>query len=274
MTQPLTPSSALITGASSGIGEEIARELARRGANVVLVARSEGKLQELARELIAQHGIQAHVLPVDLTSADAGQQLEQGVQKLGLNVDILVNNAGFGFFGEFREQPAEDIHRMIAVNISALTDLTRRFLPGMMQRGRGRVLNVASTAAFQPGPLMAVYYATKAYVLSFSEAVNEELRTHPAAKGNVSVTALCPGPVQTGFQAASDLNRSKLIHGPMKLAMLSAKEVANIGVTAMLSGQSTVIAGTINQLVALSPRLLPRAAMTRMMSAIQGRREK
>lgn len=269
MTKLSPPSTALITGASGGIGEEIARNLARRGANLILVARSEGKMQTLAQELTRQHGIQAHVIPADLTRPDAGAELEKELAARRLSVDILVNNAGFGGFHEFHTQDAGEIGRMIAVNISALTDLTRRFLPGMVARGRGRVLNVASTAAFQPGPMMAVYYATKAYVLSFSEAVNEELRGT-----GVTMTALCPGPVATGFQETSSLHESSMLNGPLRYTMLSAEKVAGIGVDAMLRGQGTVVAGGINYLMTLSPRLMPRAAMTRMMAGIQARRKR
>lgn len=268
MTAPQNPSTALITGASGGIGEAVARQLAARGSHLILVARSEDRLQALARELAAQYGVQAHVIALDLTRADAGEELEREVTARGLQVDILVNNAGFGGFGEFWEQDAGEISRMIGVNIWALTDLTRRFLPGMVQRGRGRVLNVASTAAFMPGPLMAVYYATKAFVLSFSEAVNEELRST-----GVSVTALCPGPVETGFQAAADLGKSRLLSGPNRVAMLSAAQVANIGVDAMLRRQPVAVAGRINQVQVLAPRFLPRAAMTRLIARVQARRE-
>jgi len=264
-TQPAT---ALITGASGGIGEAIARQLAARGAHLILVARSEGKMQALAQELSAKHGIQAHVIALDLTRPDAGEVLEREVSARQLTVDILVNNAGFGGFSEFWTQDAGEINRMVAVNIAALTDLTRRFLPAMVARGRGRVLNVASTAAFMSGPLMAVYYASKAYVLSFSEAVNEELRGT-----GVSVTALCPGPVETGFQDAASLGESQLMSAGVRLAMLSADEVAKQGVNAMLRGQAVLVAGGVNRAQTLLPRLLPRAAMTRLIARIQARKE-
>lgn len=264
-TQPAT---ALITGASGGIGEAIARQLAARGAHLILVARSEGKMQELSQELSAQHGITAHVIALDLTRPDAGEVLEREVAARQLTVDILVNNAGFGGFSEFWTQDAGEINRMVAVNIAALTDLTRRFLPAMVTRGRGRVLNVASTAAFMPGPLMAVYYASKAYVLSFSEAVNEELRGT-----GVSVTALCPGPVATGFQDTASLGESKLMSAGVRMAMLSADEVAKLGVDAMLRGQAVLVAGGLNRVQTLMPRLLPRAAMTRLLARIQARKD-
>jgi len=274
MTQPPAPpalnmrtSTALITGASSGIGESLARQLAAHGAHLILVARTEDRLHALAAELGARYRVQVHVLPADLNRPGAAAELHAAVQARGLNVDILVNNAGLGGYGEFSTQPADEIDRMIAVNISALTGLTRAFLPDMLARGRGRVLNVASTAAFQPGPLMAVYYATKAYVLSFSEAVAEEV-----AGSGVSVTALCPGPVQTGFQAVSRLGESDLLSGPARLVILSADEVARQGVRGLLVGQRVVVAGRLNRVQTLLPRLLPRAVVTRLIGRVQARR--
>lgn len=268
MTTSTVPATALVTGASSGLGLEMARQLAAHGANLILVARSAGKLQELAQELTSRYNIQVHVLPADLNAPGAGQKLHDAVIAQGLQVDILVNNAGLGFFGEFWEQSPADLQRMINVNISALTELTRCFLPGMQERGRGRILNVASTAAFQPGPLMSVYYATKAYVLSFSEALNEELRGQ-----GVSVTALCPGPVRTGFQDVSSLGESRLLTGVMRLSMLSAGEVARQGVQATLRGQSVVIPGPLNQFMAFSIRAVPRALAPRLLAALQARRK-
>lgn len=274
MTQPPAPpalnmrtSTALITGASSGIGESLARQLAAHGAHLILVARTEDRLHALAAELGARYRVQVHVLPADLNRPGAAAELHAAVQARGLNVDILVNNAGLGGYGEFSTQPSDEIDRMIAVNISALTGLTRAFLPDMLARGRGRVLNVASTAAFQPGPLMAVYYATKAYVLSFSEAVAEEV-----AGSGVSVTALCPGPVQTGFQAVSRLGESDLLSGPARLVILSADEVARQGVRGLLVGQRVVVAGRLNRVQTLLPRLLPRAVVTRLIGRVQARR--
>lgn len=274
MTQPPAPpalnmrtSTALITGASSGIGESLARQLAAHGAHLILVARTEDRLHALAAELGARYRVQVHVLPADLNRPGAAAELHAAVQARGLHVDILVNNAGLGGYGEFSTQPSDEIDRMIAVNISALTGLTRAFLPDMLARGRGRVLNVASTAAFQPGPLMAVYYATKAYVLSFSEAVAEEV-----AGSGVSVTALCPGPVQTGFQAVSRLGESDLLSGPARLVILSADEVARQGVRGLLVGQRVVVAGRLNRVQTLLPRLLPRAVVTRLIGRVQARR--
>ena len=179
---------ALITGASSGIGLDLARLFAKDGHDVVLVARSEGKLREIAAELERDFGMTAHVIVADLAKPDAPQTL---VAQLPVDVDVLVNNAGFGVLGPFVETDLAKELEMIQVNVVALTHLTKLLLPPMVARRRGRVLNVASTAAFQPGPLMAVYYATKAYVLSFSEAIADELRD-----SGVTVTALCPGPTE------------------------------------------------------------------------------
>lgn len=261
------PGTALVTGASSGIGEALAGELARRGATLIVVARSGERLHALAAEWRAQWGVTVHVLPQDLGLPGAAARVAAQVEALGLTVDVLVNNAGFGGFGPFDAQAEPEVRDMLAVNVVALTELTRVFLPGMVRRGRGRVLNVASTAAFQPGPWMAVYYATKAYVLSFSEALAEELRGTP-----VRVTALCPGPVATDFMNRSRLGGSRLLSGPVALGMLSAGQTARIGVNAMLRGQPVVVAGTLNAVLALTPRLLPRAAMTRVMGILQARR--
>ncbi len=269
MTDLDLPYTAVVTGASGGIGEQIARQLAGRGADLVLVARTEAALEALAEEVRAAYGVTAHVIALDLSLPDAGERLEQAISDLGVTVDVLVNNAGFGGFAEFWEQDPGEIDRMLAVNVRVLTDLSRRFLPGMVDRQRGRVLNVASTAAFQPGPLMAVYYASKAYVLSLSEALHEELRGT-----GVTVTALCPGPVETGFQAASKLKNSRLLDGPTRvLTMLPADKVAEIGVESMLAGRAVAVAGRVNQVQVLLPRLLPRSAMTRVIATVQARRD-
>ncbi|MBZ9749730.1 SDR family oxidoreductase [Deinococcus sp. HMF7604] len=264
-----TPATALVTGASSGIGERLASGLAARGASLILVARSEDRLQALASDLGRLHGVPVEVMAADLARSGAAQALAEELTARGLTPDILVNNAGLGHFDEFLQQDLADIGQQLALNITAVTELTRLLVPGMVARGRGRVLNVASTAAFQPGPLMAPYYASKAYVLSLSEALNEELRG-----SGVTVTALCPGPVQTGFQAASGLGHSELLRGPVRLAMLSADEVAAQGLDAMLRGQAVVIPGRLNQLQVAALRLLPRAAVPPMIRRLQARRHR
>lgn len=264
-TQPRPRPTALVTGASGGIGEALARQLAARGSDVILVARTQSKLDILAHELRERYGVRAEVVALDLTRPEAPQLLEDEVAARGLTVDFLVNNAGFASYGEFHRSNRRQELDMVGLNVTTLTDLTHRFLPGMVSRGRGRVMNVASTAAFMPGPLMAVYYATKAYVLSLSEALNEELRGT-----GVSVTALCPGPVETGFQARAGMEESKLVGGN-RSAVVDAETVAREGVDAMLRGQAVRVVGRVNQMQALLPRLLPRSVVPRIVRQAQDR---
>ncbi|MFC4452686.1 SDR family oxidoreductase [Deinococcus sonorensis] len=269
MTQPASDPrpTALITGASGGIGEAMAVQLAARGIHLLLVARSEGRLQTLADRLSVQHGIRADVVALDLSDPQAPARLQQTVEERGLKVDFLINNAGFASYGEFWTLERQHELDMIQLNITALTELTHRFLPGMLERGRGRVLNVASTAAFMPGPLMAVYYASKAYVLSFSEALNEEVRGT-----GVAVTALCPGPVQTGFQARAQMEASRLLSTPSRNPMLlSAEEVARQGLDAMFRGQAVQVTGAANQLLTVLPRFVPRRVVPGLVRRAQDR---
>ena len=254
---------ALITGASSGIGLELARIFAANRYDVVLVARSEGKLRDLARECESS-GVRAHVMAADLSKADAARSIVEGVARLGLEIDVLVNNAGFGLYGPFVETPLATELDMIQVNIAALTELTKRILPGMVTRRRGRILNLASTAAFVPGPLMAVYYATKAYVLSFSEAIANELEG-----SGVTVTALCPGPTASGFQAAASLEESKLVAGR---TLPTSRDVAQAGYDALMAGTVVYVPGMSNKLTALSPRFVPRAMIRKVVRRLQERR--
>ena len=251
---------ALITGASSGIGLDLAHLFAADGHDVVLVARSEGKLRELARELEAKHRVQAHVLVADLAKPDAPREVFERAPA----VDILVNNAGFGTSGKFAETDLRVELDMIQVNIAALTHLTKLFLGPMLERGRGRILNVASTAAFQPGPLMAVYYATKAYVLSFSDAIGEELRGT-----GVTVTALCPGPTATGFQETAQLGKEALLK---LMRPVASMDVARAGYRGLMRGKRVVIPGVKNKLGVQSIRVTPRALATRVVRALQERR--
>jgi len=253
---------ALITGASSGIGLDLARLFAKDGHDVVLVARSEGKLREIAAELERDFGVTAHVIVADLAKPDAPRTL---VAQLPVDVDVLVNNAGFGVTGPFVETDLAKELEMIQVNVVALTHLTKLLLPPMVARRRGRVLNVASTAAFQPGPLMAVYYATKAYVLSLSEAIADELRD-----SGVTVTALCPGPTETGFAAAADMTTTRLfnIAKPMGSA-----EVARAGYEGMKRGRRVVIPGIKNKLLTQSIRVSPRRMVTMIVRKLQESRQ-
>ncbi|MER3482581.1 MAG: short-chain dehydrogenase [Meiothermus sp.] len=244
---------ALITGASGGIGEALAKVFAAHSFNLVLVARSEDKLEALAENLAKAHNVQAHAIAADLSEPKSGAEVIDKLDALGLSVDVLVNNAGFADFGEFYKSDLNKQLQMIALNVTTLTELTHRVLTGMVERGRGFILNVASTAAFMPGPLMSVYYATKAYVLSFSEAIREELRGT-----GVSVTALCPGPVATGFQSRAAMEGSKLLSNPMN-PPTTPDGVAKAGYEALMRGQAVIIPGFMNQMQALAPKLLPRA---------------
>jgi short-subunit dehydrogenase len=257
------PGWALVTGASGGIGLEIARELARRGHALVLVARQEAALQTLAAELRARHRVEVAVWAADLAAAGTVERLAQHLHERGIAPAVLVNNAGYGLYGEHLQTAWAGERGMIELNVLALTELTKRLLPGMVQRGHGRILNLASTAAFQPGPFMAVYYATKAYVLSYSEALAEEL----AGRG-VSVTALCPGPTATGFSdraAASDSALFKSRRLP------DAAEVARYGVQAMERGQRVAIHGRLNRWMAQSIRLTPRRWVTAIVARMSRR---
>lgn len=253
---------ALVTGASSGIGLELARRCARGGFDLVLVARNEAALRGLAAELEQRCGVSATVLVHDLADPAAPAAIRAACAAAGIAIDVLVNNAGFATYGLFSESDLDAQVQMMEVNMLALTRLTRLFLDGMLARGSGRILNVASTAAFQPGPLMAVYYATKAYVLSFSEALANELQG-----SGVTVTALCPGPTASGFQRRAAMEDSKLVAG--KIA--TTADVARAGYAAMLRGQTVVIPGARNRALALLVRLMPRNTVTQFVRRAQER---
>ena len=253
---------ALITGASSGIGLELARIFASEGVDVILSARSEGKLLALAKEVSEAHNVKAEVIVSDLSVVGAAQGLYDVIKERGLVVDYLVNNAGFGVYGEFKETAWADEAAMLQLNIVALTHLTKLFVPDLIARGSGRILNVASTASFQPGPLMAAYFASKAYVLSFSEAIAHEL------KGTgVTVTALCPGATATGFQDAAGAKGSRLFES-RKLP--TGADVAKYGYQVMMRGKRVAVHGLLNRILAQSNRFAPRRlsmAITRMLIA-------
>jgi len=247
MTKP--SNTALITGASSGIGLELAKIHASKGGDLVLVARSRDKLDALKLALEAAHGISATVIAEDLAAPGAAQRIFEQTQAQGLVIDVLINNAGFGGHGLFQEQRLADTQAMMQVNMAALTELTHWFLKGMVQRQRGRILNVSSTASFMPGPLQAVYYATKAYVTSFTQAIAEEVAAH-----GVTATALCPGAVATGFVEAGNLQGVDL----WKQAK-SAQSVAQCGYDAMQRGELVAfneaqLRFMLNWIVPLLPR--------------------
>lgn len=255
---------ALVTGASSGIGLELATLLARDRNDLVLVARTRERLEHVARGLGDEYGVKASVLPADLADPGAPARIAREIAGLGISIDVLVNNAGFGLHGLFAELPLESQLEMIRVNVTGLTHLAGLLLPGMLERRRGRILNVASTAAFQPGPLMAVYYATKAYVLSFSEALASE-----TAGTGVTVTALCPGPTMTEFQKRAGTERTALFTGPL---VLDAPSVALAGYRGLLRGKPLVVPGLGNKALVQALRISPRRLVTAISRKIQQKR--
>lgn len=262
MIEPGLRKPALITGASSGIGLELAKLLAAAGHDLVLVARREAELQALASSLEREFGTRSRIVTTDLAEPGAATTLAKSLTDAGIELEILINNAGFGVYGSFVTTDLQTELDMIQVNSVALTELSKHVIPGMVARGRGRVLNVASTAAFQPGPLMAVYYASKAYVLSFSEALAVELEGT-----GVTVTAFCPGPTESGFQAAARMGHSKLSG-----VLPSSAKVAADGMRALERGTTVSIAGTKNWWLVQSVRWLPRKWVARMVRRIQAAR--
>jgi short-subunit dehydrogenase len=258
----VTAGTALITGASSGIGLELAKLFARDGYDLVLVARRREKLESLGEDLGKRHGIRFRAIAADLADPAAPAEIVRQLAAASVAVDVLVNNAGFGELGPFANTDLETERRMIQVNITALTDLTKLLLAGMLERRRGRILNVASTAGFAPGPLMAVYYATKAYVISLSEALAEELRG-----SGVSVTVLCPGPTLTEFQAVAHMESTRLFRLPG--VVMDAVSVARAGYAGLMRGKRMVVPGLLNRALPLVIRLSPRAMVVRVARLFQ-----
>ena len=247
---------ALITGASGGIGLALARIFAREHYDLVLVARSESRLHEIAGELRSAHSIRVDVLARDLSLPDTIDEIHE---RTGA-VDVLVNNAGYGLYGPFVQFPIADDLNMMHLNMDALVALTKAYLPGMIDARQGRIMNVASTAAFQAGPLMALYYASKAFVLHFSEAIANEL------KGTgVTVTALCPGPTATGFQDRAALSEARL----MRMGSMSAKTVAEAGYRGLMAGRTIVIPGLRNRVMIQGVRFAPRKLVTAIARKLQ-----
>ncbi|HEV3103666.1 MAG TPA: SDR family oxidoreductase [Candidatus Dormibacteraeota bacterium] len=253
---------ALITGASGGIGYELALLFARDGYDCILVARSPDKLKGLAERLESEQRVKTLVLAKDLSKPTAVDEIFEEVTAASMHVDVLVNNAGFPVFGPFVDTDLRVELEMLQVNVIALTALTKLFLRGMVERRAGRILNLASTAAFLPGPLMAVYYASKAYVLSFSQALSNELRGT-----GVTVTALSPGPTRTGFQKRGVMEDSRLVQGQIA----DAASVALAGYRGLMAGKTIVIPGFTNKLIPWVVRLSPRGVVTRVVRRMQER---
>lgn len=254
----------LITGASSGIGYELAKIFAKNGFDLVLVARSDLKLANAALEFQQQYSIRAVPLSKDLSEPNAARDLYNLLTSQGIAIDILVNNAGFGAFGAFIQTNWEEEQKMIQVNMTLLTELSKLFAADMVKRRYGKILNVASTAAFQPGPLMAVYYATKAYVLSFSEALANELQGT-----GVTVSCLCPGPTETEFNKRANISASKLVRSNMRM---KAEPVARIGYKGLMRGKRLIIPGVKNKMFVQAVRFLPRQMITAIIRKVQDKR--
>jgi short-subunit dehydrogenase len=251
----------LITGASSGIGKEFAKIHAEKGGDLIVVARSENKLNELKKELEENYKINVFVIQKDLTKPNAPKEIYEQIQKAGLKVDYLINNAGFGGLGKFNERELEKDLEMINLNISALTALTHYFLQDFVKKNEGRILNVSSTASLMPGPLQAVYYATKAYVTFFSNAISEELHDT-----NITVTNLMPGATETQFGKVSGMDKTEMFKKPV-----SARSVAEDGYNGMLNGKLDVISGlTFSQkmLTAMLP-LTPKKMLLKQIRQMQ-----
>lgn len=254
---------ALITGASAGIGAELAKVFAAHDHDLVLVARRRDALEALAGTLEGKHGITATVIVDDLGDPEAPERIFAAVRDARIEVDVLVNNAGFGLGGEFSETPIEREITMVQVNVTALMHLTKLFVAPMLKRRAGYVLNVASTAAFFPGPLQSVYYASKAFVLSFSQAVAEEL-----APSGISVTCLCPGPTETEFAQVAKMKSVRL----PTLDIAEADDVAEFGYRAMMAGWRVAVPGAKNKLLVQVQRLVPRRIISRAVKKMQERR--
>ena len=246
---------ALITGASAGLGVEFARQLAKRGHRLVLVARRKDRLDALATEIG-----NARAVAIDLANSGSAAKLVSEIGAAGEQIELLVNNAGFGLKGPFAELDAARLRQMIDLNIGTLTDLCRAVAPGMIEHRSGAILNVASTAAFQPGPNMAVYFATKTYVLSFTEALHEELKSH-----GIRVTALCPGPTRTEFGTVAGFDEK----GAFDRFAADAASVVHAGLKALDKNRAVVVPGLLNKVAAASTRFVPRSLVRRIAGAIK-----
>ena len=247
---------ALVTGASGGIGLELAREHAKTGGDLILVARSQDKLETIKSDFEKHYKVAVHLIVKDLAEPNAAKEVFDETEKLGLEIEVLINNAGVGEFGHFTDYPLEKDEQMINLNMLELTQFCKLYLPQMVARKSGKILNVASSAAFQPGPTMAVYFATKAYVLHFSEALNNEVK-----RKGISVTALCPGATDSGFVAAANMEDSKLMKNK-KLPTSSA--VARYGYKSMMKGKAVAVHGFMNKIMVNSVRFAPRSWVVKL----------
>jgi len=259
-----SPETALITGASTGIGRELAKIFAIKGYNLVLVARDEDKLLELAGQVRHhRNDLETRVIVCDLSDASAPESIQETLAAEGVQIDILVNNAGIGCHGAFHEEDHQFMLDLVQINVHTIVNLTHLFIPEMVKRGRGKILNVASTAAFQPGPFAANYYASKAFVLSFSEALAEESRNT-----GVVVTALCPGLTRSNFHARMGVTNL----GSMESMFMSAEAVARAGFDGLMKGKTIVVPGFRNGLITKMVRFFPRKFIARMVAEMQKRR--
>lgn len=253
---------ALITGASSGIGLELARLFAKNHYNLVIVARRKEKLNEIQSELENDYGVSITTIPLDLIENDAVSRLYELTKKQNLSIDVLINNAGFGLQGAFKDTDLDAEKEMIHLNITVLTDLTKRFLKDMIPQKSGRILNVSSTAAFYPGPYMSVYYATKAYVQSFTLALAHEFRNT-----GITISALCPGPTATEFQKRAGVEDSMLFSNKM-MPVSTAKEVAKAAYEGLMKGEKVIVPGIMNKLSAWSSGVTPGFISNRLIESL------
>lgn len=252
---------ALVTGGSTGIGLDLAREFASHGHDLVIVARNADRLDQAAGAIEGKFGVKVTAIPQDLSVDEASQRLYDTVVSEGIQIDFLVNNAGFGLAGEFADTDLNRELDMIQLNVAAVVHMTKLFMPAMIRRKKGRIMNVASTAAFQPGPLMSVYYASKAFVLSFSEAIAEELHD-----SGVTMTCLCPGPTETEFAEIAGTGNTRLF---THMSVKSSEDVARFGYKAMMRGERVAIPGMGNKLFVQAERAAPRRLVTRIVRKIQ-----
>ena len=246
---------ALITGGSVGIGAALAEVFAEHGHDLILVSRTRDKLEERGRDIEKKFGVNVACIPEDLSDPSGARRLHEAVTARALDVEYLVNNAGVGVYGKFATTDLAAELKMIQLNVTSVVDLTKRFLPAMMKRRSGRILNVASTAAFVPGPWMSVYYASKAFLLSFSAAIDYELKPHA-----ISVTTLCPGPTESEFKARAGSQRSRLFEA----FVMDAPRVARAGYDAMMAGKPMAVPGLRNKMIPIAARVIPRPLIARL----------